>query len=112
VSAFIQDARRSKAGTALLRLGEKSLTTETISAGASGNIAYVVLLEKLSQLIQGRSVDVQSIATNVFARTPEAWRLVHRHGSPVLPMVSPDQPPPGQRPMHRPGMPPNFPRQN
>jgi ketosteroid isomerase-like protein len=88
------------------------LTTETISAGASGNIAYVVLLEKLSQLIQGRSVDVQSIATNVFARTPEAWRLVHRHGSPVLPMVSPDQPPPGQRPMHRPGMPPNFPRQN
>ncbi|WAL60440.1 nuclear transport factor 2 family protein [Thermocoleostomius sinensis] len=71
------------------------LTTETIAAGVSGNIAYVVLLEKLSQVIQGRSVDVQSIATNVFARTPEAWRLVHRHGSPILPMMPPNQQPPG-----------------
>lgn len=81
------------------------LTTETIAAGVSGNIAYVVLLEKLSQVIQGRSVEVQSIATNVFARTSEAWRLVHRHGSPILPMVAPNQQGPGN-------MPPGMPRRN
>lgn len=64
---------------------------EVLTVEVSGNLAYVVLVEKLVQVIQGRSIESQTMATNVFERMANAWYMVLHHGSPILP-------PPGQQP--------------
>jgi ketosteroid isomerase-like protein len=57
---------------------------QVITTEVSGNFAYVVLTENLMQVIRGRRVEAQTVATNLFERMSEVWYLVHHHGSPLL----------------------------
>lgn len=90
------------------------IAPEIISAEVSGNLGCVVLLTRLSQIIQGERVDVQSLATNIFGQVNHNWYLIHHHGSPILPAAPNQGTPPGMRPQRGiPPMPPgNMPRRN
>ncbi|HEY9794819.1 MAG TPA: nuclear transport factor 2 family protein [Leptolyngbyaceae cyanobacterium] len=60
------------------------IDTEIISTEVRDSIAYVILIEKLLQVSGGRSVQAQSMATNIFERMASSWYLVHHHGSPIM----------------------------
>lgn len=57
---------------------------EVISTEICENIAYLIVIEKVLQISVGRSVQAQSIATNIFERMASKWYLVHHHGSPLM----------------------------
>jgi ketosteroid isomerase-like protein len=60
------------------------IETEIIAVEIRGPIAYVILIEKLLQIVGGRSVQAESIATNIFEQMASKWYLVHHHGSPIM----------------------------
>ncbi len=60
------------------------IETNIITTEVQDNIAYVVLIEKLLQITNGRSIQADSIATNIFERMASKWYLVHHHGSPIM----------------------------
>ena len=60
------------------------IDTEVISIEIGSQIAYVVLIENVLQVVQGRRLQAQSTATNVFQKMAQKWVLVHHHGSPVM----------------------------
>jgi len=60
------------------------IDTEIISTEVRDTIVYVILIEKLLQVSGGRSVQAQSMATNIFERMASSWYLVHHHGSPIM----------------------------
>ena len=60
------------------------IETNIISTEVRDNIAYVILIEKLLQISNGRSIQANSIATNIFEHMASKWYLVHHHGSPIM----------------------------
>jgi ketosteroid isomerase-like protein len=60
------------------------IETEIIAVEIRDNVAYVILIEKLLQIVGGRSVQAQSMATNIFERMASTWYLVHHHGSSIM----------------------------
>ena len=60
------------------------IETEIIATEVRNNIAYVVLVENLLQVSGGRTVQAQSMATNIFELLAQKWYLVHHHGSPLM----------------------------
>jgi len=60
------------------------IETEIIAVEMRDNVAYVILIEKLLQIVGGRSVQAQSMATNIFERMASTWYLVHHHGSSIM----------------------------
>ena len=57
---------------------------DIISTEIRNEIAYVILIENILQISGGRSVQAQSMATNIFERMASSWYLVHHHGSPLM----------------------------
>lgn len=57
---------------------------DIISTEIRNEIAYVILMENILQISGGRSVQAQSMATNIFERMASSWYLVHHHGSPLM----------------------------
>ncbi len=57
---------------------------EIISVEMSGEIAYVVLVEKVMQVVGRRRLQAESMATNVFTLMAGQWYLIHHHGSPII----------------------------
>ena len=47
-------------------------------------LAWVTCTENILADVQGRVSVTSLLATNLFERTPEGWRLVHHHASHVL----------------------------
>jgi ketosteroid isomerase-like protein len=41
-------------------------------------------VENITSVLQGRADNFAVLATNVFARTPEGWRLVVHHATPQM----------------------------
>lgn len=60
------------------------IETEIITVEIRETLAYVVLLEKLLQVSGGRSIQAQSMATNIFEKMGLKWYLIHHHGSPMM----------------------------
>ncbi|MEA5595127.1 nuclear transport factor 2 family protein [Rivularia sp. UHCC 0363] len=60
------------------------INTDIISTEIRGDIAYIVLVENVMQVIKGSRVEAESLATNVFELLGGKWYLVHHHGSPVM----------------------------
>ncbi|MGF1481503.1 MAG: nuclear transport factor 2 family protein [Cyanophyceae cyanobacterium] len=60
------------------------IDTEIISTEIGAHVAYVVLAENVLQVVRGRRLQAQSMATNVFQKMAQKWYLVHHHGSPVI----------------------------
>nr|WP_322664453.1 nuclear transport factor 2 family protein [Dendronalium sp. ChiSLP03b]MDZ8208123.1 nuclear transport factor 2 family protein [Dendronalium sp. ChiSLP03b] len=65
--------------TAYLEINADIITTEV-----NDNIAYIVLIENVLQVVGGRRVEAQSMATNIFQLLGKKWYLVHHHGSPIM----------------------------
>lgn len=59
------------------------IDTTIISTEVSGDLAYVILTEKVLQVAQRRRLEAQSMATNIFEQMGGKWYLVHHHGSPL-----------------------------
>jgi len=57
---------------------------EIINAEVSGNLGYVILIEKLFQVVRGRRMSARSMATNIFEYMGGKWYLIHHHGSPIM----------------------------
>jgi ketosteroid isomerase-like protein len=47
-------------------------------------VAWVTCTENILADVQGRVAVTSLLATNVFERAPEGWRMVHHHASHVL----------------------------
>lgn len=57
---------------------------DVVSVEVSGDLAYVVLVEKVMQVAGSRRLEAKSMATNMFERMGGQWYLVHHHGSPMV----------------------------
>jgi ketosteroid isomerase-like protein len=57
-----------------------SLEYEIVAAGASGDLAYLVAIERISVSAHGTPTSYALRATTVFRREAGVWRVVHRHG--------------------------------
>ncbi|ACK67027.1 conserved hypothetical protein [Rippkaea orientalis PCC 8801] len=60
------------------------IDTEVINVDIGQAIAYIILVEKVTQVNSNRRLDAQSIATNSFRKMAQKWYLVHHHGSPIM----------------------------
>jgi ketosteroid isomerase-like protein len=65
--------------------GCTSLEYEIVAAGASGDLAYLVAIERISATANGQPTSYALRATTVFRRENGAWRVVHRHGDRYAP---------------------------
>ncbi|MEM9908857.1 MAG: nuclear transport factor 2 family protein [Cyanobacteria bacterium P01_D01_bin.44] len=57
---------------------------DVISVEVSGDLAYVVLVEKVMQVAGNRRLEAKSMATNTFEHMGGQWYLIHHHGSPIM----------------------------
>ena len=57
-----------------------SLEYEIVAAGASGDLAYLVAIERISASAHGEPTSYALRATTIFGREAGVWRAVHRHG--------------------------------
>jgi ketosteroid isomerase-like protein len=65
--------------------GGRNERIELVAAGASGDLAYAVWVERGEALVAGRD-DYAPIAlriTHIFRRENGIWKIIHRHGDPV-----------------------------
>ena len=63
---------------------EMRFTLSEVSVNVGGDLAWVTCTENIFSEV-GERVSVTAIlATNVFERTLDGWRMVHHHGSHVL----------------------------
>ena len=54
------------------------------------NIAVVVCLENIETLVNGQTIRVGVMATNIFEQNQNKWLLVHHHGSSVSNYMPPN----------------------
>ncbi len=59
------------------------IDTTVVTTEMSGNLAYVILIEKVMQVVQRRRLEARSMATNIFEKMGSHWYLIHHHGSPL-----------------------------
>ncbi|MFE9645026.1 nuclear transport factor 2 family protein [Streptomyces sp. NPDC006365] len=59
-----------------------SLEYELLAAGASGDLAYLVAIERITATVNGTPTSYALRATTIFRREDGVWKAVHRHGDP------------------------------
>ena len=62
------------------------LEIEPLASGVSGDLAYTVWIERGSVLVEGRNEPGSLVVrvTHIFRREDGDWKLVHRHGDPIV----------------------------
>lgn len=60
------------------------VAADIILTEMQGNIAYIILVENLVQVIPERRMEVQTMVTNIFEYDGSNWYLIHRHSSPMV----------------------------
>ena len=78
------DAVRSSWATIFENTAEMRFTLSDVRASASGDLAWVTCTENIFSEVQGRLAVTSVLATNLFERTADGWRLVHHHASHVF----------------------------
>jgi ketosteroid isomerase-like protein len=63
---------------------EIRFTLSDVRAAAAGELGWVTCVENILSRVQGRLTVTSVVATNVFARALDGWRMVHHHASHVL----------------------------
>lgn len=63
---------------------EMRFTLTDVRAAASGDLAWVTCTENIFSEVRGRLAVTSVLATNVFERGADGWRMVHHHASHVL----------------------------
>jgi uncharacterized protein (TIGR02246 family) len=54
-----------------------------VSIVVRGGVAWVTLYEHLNSSVEGQQVAAMVLATNIFEKHGDGWRLLHHHGSAV-----------------------------
>ena len=49
-----------------------------------GDCGWVNCIENITSVVQGRAENFGVVATNIFTRTPQGWKLIAHHGSPQM----------------------------
>ncbi len=78
------DVIRSSWETIFTNTDYLEIDTEVINVDIGRELAYIVLIEKVTQVNKGRKLEAESIATNSFRKMAQKWYLVHHHGSPIV----------------------------
>ena len=60
------------------------INIEIVSTDINGEIAYIVVVENVMQIVGRRRVQAESMATNIFQWMGDRWYLIHHHGSPLM----------------------------
>ncbi|MFB2833961.1 nuclear transport factor 2 family protein [Floridanema evergladense] len=60
------------------------IDVEIVTNEIRGDLAYVVLVENVFQILSGRRTQAQSLATNIFERMGQKWYLINHHASPIM----------------------------
>jgi ketosteroid isomerase-like protein len=60
--------------------GSRGIEYEVIAADCSGDLGYVVALERSSVVLDGGPRDYTLRVTTILRREDGAWKVVHRHG--------------------------------
>jgi ketosteroid isomerase-like protein len=60
------------------------IVTDVVVTEVRDRAAYIILRKNVFQVISGRRVQAQSMATNIFEQMAQKWYLVHHHGSPLV----------------------------
>ena len=55
-----------------------------LTVAAESDCGWVTCVENISSVLQGRASNFGIIATNIFVRTPQGWRMTAHHGSPQV----------------------------
>jgi len=55
-----------------------------IKVNIEGECAWVTCMENITSMMDGEPQYSRVLATNIFKRQGEQWRMVHHHGSPVF----------------------------
>ncbi len=64
--------------------GEMRFSLADVRVEAAGDAAWVTCTENILSEARGRVSVTSLLATNVFQRSAEGWRMVHHHSSHVL----------------------------
>ncbi|PYM89525.1 MAG: DUF4440 domain-containing protein [Candidatus Rokuibacteriota bacterium] len=72
---------------------EMRFTLSDVRSAAGGDLAWVTCTENIFSEIRGRLAVTSVLATNLFERGPDGWRMVHHHASHVLGGTPPDEAP-------------------
>lgn len=54
-----------------------------VSINIHGELAWVTLYENIQSSMEGQTVSVTVLTTNIFAKRADGWRMIHHHGSSV-----------------------------
>ena len=64
--------------------GGRSCTYEIVSAGVSGDLAYLAAIERSVAGTRGSTPETFTLrVTTIFRREQSEWKVVHRHGDPL-----------------------------
>jgi len=63
---------------------EMRFTIEDARVAGGLDLAWVTCTENILADVQGRVSVTSLLATNIFERAPEGWRMIHHHASHVL----------------------------
>ena len=85
-------AVRASWDTIFVNTAEMRFTIADTRAIAAGDLGWVTCTENILSEVGGRLSATSVLATNLFERTPDGWRLVHHHASHVFapPGAAPD----------------------
>ena len=62
----------------------ESFDYEVVAADASGDLGYIVGIEKTTASVAGAAPEAYSLrVTMIFRRENGEWKVVHRHGDPI-----------------------------
>jgi ketosteroid isomerase-like protein len=78
------EAIRTSWQTIFTNTQEMRFTLSDVSVSVGEELAWVTCTENILSEVGSRVSVTAILATNVFERTIEGWRLVHHHGSHVL----------------------------
>jgi ketosteroid isomerase-like protein len=78
------DAVRSSWEAIFESTAEMRFTISEIQAETAGDLAWVTCTENILAEVRGRVSVTRVLATNLFERGPDGWRMVHHHASHVL----------------------------
>jgi ketosteroid isomerase-like protein len=63
---------------------EMRFTLSDVRAVASGDLGWVTCTENIFSEVRGRLAVTSILATNLFERGPQEWRMIHHHASHIL----------------------------
>ncbi len=76
--AVIESWRRIFENTSVIRF-----SLSDVAIQVHGRVGWVTLYENITSSLGDEMVSATVLTTNIFAKGPDGWRLIHHHGSPV-----------------------------